>query len=159
MKSIGWCLDRIQIVMVSIPKEVTSPEDKAKANLVLDEVREYADTLAQLIQNPKFKKHLQKLEKAPIEGVQLQVHEVEELFKDLEHILQVLDLYFENLEDIIQNHPKQWHSKAKDLIQMIDQKFGGEWGELRKEFKIALRTEKELKQIITSEKHLAEVLK
>ena len=42
---------------------------------------------------------------------------------------------------------------------MIDQKFGGEWGELRKEFKIALRTEKELKQIITSEKHLAEVLK
>ena len=58
MKSIGWCLDRIQIVMVSIPKEVTSPEDKAKANLVLDEVREYADTLAQLIQNPKFKNNI-----------------------------------------------------------------------------------------------------
>ena len=58
MKSIGWCLDRIQIVMVSIPKEVTSQEDKAKANLVLDEVREYADTLAQLIQNPKFKNNI-----------------------------------------------------------------------------------------------------
>jgi len=159
MKHIGWCLDRIQIVMGHIPRAVLSPEDKEKANNILDEVQEYADTLATLITNPKFKKYLQRLEKASIEGVKLQAHEIEALVKDLEHMLYVLDLYIKNLKEIMIKHPEQWGKKADQLALMIDQKFGGERGELRKEFQIAVHTEEELKAVVTSERHLAAFLK
>ena len=93
MKHIGWCLERIQIAMTQIPKTVISQEDKEKANTILDEVQEYANTLSQLIMNPKFKEYLHQLENTPIEGVRLQSHEIEKLAKDLEHMLYVLDLY------------------------------------------------------------------
>ena len=159
MKHIGWCLERIQIAMANIPRAVISQEDKGKAQNILDEVQEYANTLAQLILNPKFKRYLYQLEKASIERVRLQAHEIEELLKDLEHMLYVLDLYIKNLKEIIINHPEQWSNKADQLVLMIDQKFGGELGELRKEFQIALYAEGELKQIVTSEEHLAEFLK
>ena len=159
MKHIGWCLERIQIVMAHIPRAVISEEDKEKANKILNEVQEYANTLAQLILYPKFKNYLSKLENSSIEGLRLQAHEIEELFKDLEHMLYVLDLYIKNLREIIENHPEQWNKKADQLVLMIDQKFGGEMGELRKEFQVALHKEEELKQLVTSEEHLAEFLK
>jgi len=158
MKNIGWCLEKIQIAMAHIPKEVILPEDKNKAINILIEVQKYTDTLAQLIQNPEFQKNLNKLEKTPIEGIRLQAHETKELLKDLEHMLYVLKLYMRNLRKIIVSHPNQWYKKADQLVLMIDQKFGGEMGELRKEFQIALHTKEELKQLITSEKHLAEFL-
>lgn len=159
MKHIGWCLDKIQSVMSNIPRAVISEEDKEKANNALDEVKEYADTLAQIILNPKFKGYLQQLEKSSIKGIRLQAHEIEELFKDLGHMLQVLELYIKNLKEIIVNNPEQWSKKADQLTLMIDQKFGGERGELRKEFQIALHAKEELQELVTSEKHLAEFLK
>lgn len=159
MKHIGWCLDRIQIVLMKMPQEVNSPIQKTLAMVLIDEVNKYAITLTEIITNPKFKKSLNQLEQASVEGVKLQAHEIEKLLKDFEHMLQVLELYIKNLKDIIINHPEQWHSKAKDLIEVIDQKFGGEKGELRKEFEIALHKEQELKEIISSERHLAEFLK
>lgn len=159
MKHIGWCLERIQIVMAHIPKTVLSQEDKVQANSILNTIQSLADTLAELIQHPKFKKYLHQLENAPVEGVRLQAHEIEELLKDLEHMLYMLDLYIKNLKEIIINHPEQWSKKADQLTLMIDQKFGGEMGELRKEFQVAVHTEEELKQLVTSEKHLEEFLK
>ena len=159
MKHIGWCLERIQIAMIPIPQAVIFQEDKNKANEILDQVQEYANTLAQLILHPKFKKYLQQLEKSSIEGVKLQANKIEELFKDLDHMLYVLDLYIKDLRGIIKNHPEQSSKKADQLVLMIDQKFGGERGELRKEFQIALHSQEELKQLVTFEKHLAEFLK
>jgi len=158
MKHIGWCLDKIQIVMADIPREVISQQDKDKANKILDEVQEYADTLAKLVLNPRFKEYLNKLERSSIEGIMLQAHEIEELFKDLEHMLHLLDLYIKNLRDIILNHPEQWGGKADQLVLTIHQKFGGERGELRKVFQIAIHAREELEQIVDSEKHLAEFL-
>ena len=159
MRSIGWCLERIQILMGDIPISVVSDEDKKKAQAILNEVQEYADILAQIIMNPKFKLNLYRLEKASIEGIRLQAIEIEELFKDLEHMLYVLDLYIENLKEIILYHPEQWSKKADQLVLMIHQKFGGEMGKLRKEFQIILHTQDELREIVTSEKHLAKFLK
>jgi len=158
MKHIGWCLDQIQIVMADIPKKVISQKDKTKAQDILNNVQEYANTLAELILNPKFKVYLHQLETASIEGVRLQAREIEELFKDLEHMLYVLDLYLKNLKDIIINHPEQWGKKADQLVLMIDQKFGGEKGELRREFQVAIHTQNQLKQIVTSQDHLVEFL-
>ena len=159
MKHIGWCLDRILIVTNGMPRTVVSPEDIDTANNILDEVQKYADTMAQLVQYPKFKKSLNQLEKSSIEGVRLQAHEIEELFKDLEHALLVIDLYIKNLREIIRSTPEQWAVKSIALVHMIDQKFAGERGELRKEFQVALHKEEELKSIVTSEEHLAEFLK
>lgn len=159
MKHIGWCLDKIQMALVHIPKAVISPEDKKKAGDILDEIQKHANTLEQLILNPSFKEYLHQLETASMERVRLQVHEIEELFKDLEHMLLVLDLYLKDLKGIIATNPEKWNKKADQLVLMIDQKFGGERGELRKEFQVALYAEKELKRIISSEEHLAEFLK
>jgi len=159
MKSVGWCLDRIQIVMADIPAEVISKEDKEKAKKILDEVQDYANTLAQLIMNPNFKNNLHKLEKSSIEEVRLHAYRIEELFKDLEHMLYVVDLYIKSLNDVIINDPEHWGKKAAKLVLMIDQKFGSENGELRKEFQVAIHTQEELKDIVTSEEHLAELLK
>lgn len=159
MKHIGWCLERIQIAMAHIPREVISQENKDKANHILDEVQEYANTLVQLIQHPKFRKSLYELEESSIERVILPLRKVEELFKDLEHMLYVLDLYINNLREIIKNHPEQWIKKADQLVLMIDQKFGAYRGELRKEFQITIHIKEELREIVKSEKHLAEFLK
>jgi hypothetical protein len=145
--------------MAGIPKAVISKKDKEKAQDILDKIQEYANTLSELILNPKFKKDLHQLEISSIEGVKLQAREIEILFKDLEHMLYVLDLYIKNLREIVTDHPEQWSKKADQLVLMIDQKFGGEMGELRKEFKIALHTQEELRRILTSEEHLAEFLK
>ena len=100
--------------------------------------------------------YLHQLEETSIEGIRLKAYEVEELFKDLEHMLYVLDLYIKNLKEIITNHPEEWNKKAPQIVLMVDQKFGGEMGELRKEFQMAFHAEEELKQLVTSEKHLAE---
>ncbi len=159
MKHIGWCLDSIQRAVMKRPMKLDSQEDKKRANSMLDEIQEYVNTLAQLVLNPNFKKYLYQLEKTPIKGVSLQAHQIEELFKDLEHVLYVLSLYIKNLRNIIITHPEQWVSKSEQLVRMIDQKFGGEKGELRREFQIVLHSEEELRRIITSEKHLAEFLK
>ena len=159
MKHVGWCLERIQIVMANIPGAITSEEDKKTANSILDEVQEYADTLAEIITNPKFKESLDQLENSSIEGIRLEAHEVEKLFKDLEHMLYELDLYIKSLREIIINKPDQWSNKADQLVLMIDQKFGGEMGELRREFQIVVHTEEELRRMVTSEKHLEEFLK
>ena len=159
MKHIGWCLEKIQITIRYIPEDVSSQENKHKAKRILDEVQEYANTLAELIHHPKFKKYLSKLENSSIEGARLQAHEIEELFKDLDHMLYTLDLYIKELREIIRNHPEQWIKKADQVALMIDQKFGGERGELRKEFQVTLHTEEDLKKLITNEKHLSEFLK
>jgi hypothetical protein len=159
MKHIGWCLDMIQIVMARIPNEVNSEENKKLAQSLLDDVQEYANTLEALIKNPKFRKILERLEKVPIKEVTEQAHNIEELFKDFEHMLYVLDLYIKELNYIIKNNPAQWSQKADQITLMIDQKFGGEMGELRKEFLIALHTKSELAEVVADERHLAEFLK
>ncbi len=159
MKHIGWCLDKIQRVMAKIPKAVDTPDDKKKANDILDDVEGYANTLEKIITNPKFKKYIHRLEKAPIEEARLEAHEIEELIKDLEHMLQVLDTYLKNLRDIVVNHPDQWYDKSSQLSLMIDQKFGDERGELRKEFQAVVHTEEELREVVTSDKHLEAFLK
>ena len=159
MKHIGWCLEKIQVTMNHIPRAVISKGDKSKANNILDKVQEYANTLEQLITHSKFEKYLCQLGTSSIKGVRLQEHKIKELLKDLEHMLYVVDLYIKNLRVIITDNPEQWSKKADQLVLMIDQKFGGEKGELRNEFQIALHTEKELRRLVTSEKHLAEFLK
>src|SRR3989338_6758606 len=159
MKHIGWCLDRIQDVMGSIPKEVISEGDKEKANRILDEVQKYADTLVQIIRNHDFRNRLHQLENTQIEGIKLQAREVEELFKDLEHMLYWLGLYIKELREMILNCPEQWYRKRDLLVHTIDEKFGGERGELRKVFQITLHTQEELQRIVTSEEHFAELLK
>ena len=150
MKHIGWCLDQIQIVMMHIPKEVISQDGKNKANEILNQVQEYADTLAVLITNPEFKKIIYELESASIEEVRLEAHEIKELFKDLEHILYTLKLYIEKLREIIIDSPEEWSKMADQIVHMIDQKFGGERGELRAEFQRVLHTEERLKGLISS---------
>lgn len=159
MKHIGWCLEKIQEEMAHIPRALTTQEDKAKATKILDEVQQYSTTLAQLVTHKNFRSYLSKLQHSSIQGVQLQAHEIQELFKDLEHALYVLDVYVEQLREIIEHHPEQWSSKADQIVLMIDQKFGAEKGELRKEFQVALHKKEELEQLITSEEHLAQFLK
>jgi len=159
MKHIGWCLEKIQIVMGYIPKAVESQDDKDKATKILDDVQEYADTLSELIIHPKFKNSLRTLENSSIPEIKLQGREIENLFKDLEHMLYVTDLYIKSLREIISGNPAQWSRKADQLVLMIDQKFGGEMGELRREFQVAVHAEEELKNLIPSEKHLEKFLK
>jgi len=171
MKTIGWCLDQIQMVMAKIPRDLMSRDNAEHAKTVLAEVQKYANTLAQIIMHSGFKDVLSRLEHSSIEEVRLEAHQIEELFKDLEHMLYVLNLYITNLSDLvldrlasddetkIQDISKQWSLKADQVVLMIDQKFGGEMGELRKEFQAVLHTEEELKNIITLEEHLAHFLK
>ena len=90
--------------------------------------------------------------------MRLQAHQVEELLKDLEHMLEAIDLYLQNTPKIIQDDPAQWSIRADKLTQAIDQKFGGEIGELRREFKIVLYKEEELRRLVVNERHLAEFL-
>ena len=159
MKHIGACLDNIQILLGGIPKNIDSPQDKDKAIRIVDEVEEYANTLAQLVTNPNLRDYLAKLEKEPINGIQMQAHEVENLLKELMHILYLLDLYIQNLRDIIANHPEQWRTKAENLVLTIAKKFNDEQGNLHRVFKIVLYEQRELEQIVTSENHLAEFLR
>jgi hypothetical protein len=155
MKYIGWCLDQIQIVMVKIPRDVISSEDKAKAQAIINEVEKYAKTLAQIITNPEFKVDIQVFRHEAMKELKLQADEIEQLLKDLNHMLYELNLYIQNLREIIKDNPDQWSSKSQDLVHMIDQKFGDGRGELKKEFKMALHTKARLKQLVTSEEHLA----
>lgn len=202
MKHIGWCLDKIQMEFMLLPRTIDSPKDKVKSIKILDEVEGYAHTLAQLVMNPKLRVYLNRLVKAPIQGVRLQEQEVEELLKGLEHTLYLIDLYIGELRELIKSHSGTWvyktkqifvavkhlfdknkrklgkeynlaqnfkskirslqhqfSNKANRLVETIDRKFGGERGELREEFKLALYNVEELKKIVDSEKHLAEFLK
>jgi len=159
MKHIGWCLDQIQIVMSNIPRKLNSQKDKNKAKNILYLVRIYGGALAKLIINKKFKENLYELEKHPNKEVRLEAHEIEELFKDLEHMLYVLELYTIQLTEIIEKHPEEWSRKADQLVLMINQKFGGERGELRKEFQIAFQREKELEEYVKALKDKEKSLK
>ena len=126
MKHIGTCLDNIQILLARMPKNIDSTTDKAKATQMVDEIEEYAHTLEQLITHPKLRVYLLKLSNAPIDGIKLQGGEVEKLLKDLEHMLYLLDLYIQELRDMIKNHSNTWRYKAKQIfiavIQLLDRK-------------------------------------
>lgn len=159
MQHIGWCLDQIQITMAHIPRTLNTSEDLQKASNALDAVYQYMITLKELIENPKLKAYLAQLEHTPMQGIQLQAHETQQLLKDLEHMLYVLSLYITNLREIIAHNPPEWGKKADQITLMIEQKFGGERGELRKEFQLALHTEDELKTLVSCEEHLAAFLK
>ena len=159
MKTIGWCLERIQIAMSKIPRDVVFVENQRKAKQILNEVQEYADILEKIITNSKFKDYLMRLEKCSFEEIKFNAKKIEELHKDLEHMLYVLDLYIKNLNEIIIRHPEQWSEKADQRVLMIDQKFGGERGELKKEFQIYIHNKEELKEILIAEEHLVEFLK
>lgn len=65
----------------------------------------------------------------------------------------------ENYKSLIKKRMHQFNNKADQITLAIDQKFGGERGELRKEFQEIIYTNEELKEIVKSEEHLAEFLK
>ena len=137
MKHIGTCLDNIQIALAQIPRNVDSHEDKARAFKIVDEIQEYAHTLEQLVMNPNLRTYLYNLEKAPIDGIRLQAHEVEELLKDLKHMLYILDLYIKNLRDIIRNHSGAWTYKAKQIFIAICHMFNSKKVKLGREYSTA----------------------
>jgi hypothetical protein len=159
MKSIGDLLDGIQIVMSKIPKRLVTNSDFQKAKSILDRVQEYFKDLERLITSPGFEKVIRRLEHSSIEEVNLEAHQIENLMKDLRHMLYETDLYIRNLWQIVIAHPEQWAAKSDQLTLMIDQKFGGEYGELRKEFTIILHTEEELEEIQGDERRLRKFLK
>ncbi|MFT4303472.1 MAG: hypothetical protein ACMXYG_02830 [Candidatus Woesearchaeota archaeon] len=159
MKYIGWYLERIQIEMSHFPTTVISDKDKRKANSILDDIQKYADSLSKIIHHPKFIKILLRLKNTSYTKTRFLESEIEDLFKDLDHMLYVLELYIKELREIIHNHPEKLKEKAKQLVQMIDEKFGGERGELRDVFQSTLHSIDELKEIISDEKELKEILK
>ncbi len=181
MKHIGACLDGIQIALAQIPRKVESAEDKAKAFKIMDEIEAYLITLQQLTINPKLKDYLHELERTPVmdrtskgylaskdylanlgrepvDGVPVQAHQVEELLKDLEHMLYLISRYIQIARVSIPAYPDKWVQTVPDLTLAIDQKFGGEMGELRAEFKLVLYKEEELRRLVSNDKHLAEFL-
>ena len=165
MKHIGWCLEKIQIAFGNMPKELTSEDSKKQAKNVIDDVQKYADTLINLVHHPEFIKIIHQLEKVPIDGIKMHANHIEELAKDLEHALYVIDLTLEELKELVnlksmdKNDVIRWKMSYDKLVLMIDQKFGGDLGELRKEFQVTLHTKEQLQEIVKSEEHLAEFLK
>jgi phosphoribosylanthranilate isomerase len=165
MKHIGWCLEKIQIAFGNMPKELTSEDSKKQAKKVIDDVQKYADTLVGLVHHHKFRQIIHQLEKVPIDGIKMHANHIKELAKDLEHALYVIDLTLKelrelsNLKSMNENDVRRWKRSYDKLVLMIDQKFGGDWGELRKEFQIALHTKEQLQEIVKYEEHLAEFLK
>jgi hypothetical protein len=165
MKHIGWCLEKIQMAFGDMPKELSSDDSRKKAKKVIDDVQKYADTLVDLIHHHKFEKTINRLEGMHIENIQLQTNQVKELFKDLEHALYIIDLTLKELREIVdtqilnEDDIQRWKRAYDKLVFMIDQKFGGDRGELSKEFKVVLHTKEELEEIINCEEHLAEFLK
>ena len=165
MKHIGKCLEAIQMAFVRMPKELDSPQKKLLAQSILKISRKYANTLAELVTNPLFKQTIRTLETMNIDRIDMQAQDVEKLLQDLEHALYVIDLTLNELsaiakKEVLDEQDKRvWHRSYDKLVFMIDQKFGGQRGDLRKEFQVALHTSEELKRIVTLEDHLAEFLK
>lgn len=202
MKHIGWCLEKIQISLAGLPKDIDSKENKEKAARVLDEVEGYAETMADLVDNRRFRRIIHRLNKSSFEEIRLEVHEIEYLQKDLMHMLYLLDLYLKELRVMLEKHSDTWAYKARQAIvaatdllnkkkrrlgaeytlveniksklniklneftrktealgEEIDNRFGGDRGDLKKELKVALYTRKELKELVKNQEHLAELLK
>lgn len=165
MKHIGWCLEKIQIAFKKMPKELTSEDSKKQAKNVIDVVQKYVNTLIDLIHHPEFRKIIHQLENIPIEDIKIHANHIEELAKDLEHALYIVDSTLKELREIVnlkymdENNIIRWKRSYDKLVLMIDQKFGDDWGELRKEFQITLHTKEQLKKIVKSEEHLIEFLK
>ncbi len=163
MKHIGWCIDQIFKEMEHMPKDVTSQEKRDEASSKLDKVEKFIGTLIELIHHPKFREHVKRLENAPFEELKTQGHEIEELAKNLETGLYLLDQHIKNLRDILANHPDQWEKEfrreAEELVFMLAHKFCGDRGELHKELEIATHTEEELRELVSSEEHLEAFLK
>ena len=163
MKHIGLCLDKIQMEFMYMPSDLNSEAKKKTAKKIIDNVQKYATTLERLILYPKFKEYLSQLEDSSIEGIKLQAHDIKELLKDLEHALQTINLTLEELREVLggfyeKEDQIRWKRSYDKLVVMIDQKFGGERGELRKEFQVALHKKEDLKKLELIEEHLAELL-
>lgn len=147
------------MVMLRAPLDLNSAKDVDKANRIVNNVQYYVKTLSELIANPNLRACLNQLESYPDEELRLEAHQIETLFKDLEHTTHQLILYIEELREVIKHRPQEWRKVGDQLVLMIDQKFGGERGELRKEFGAVLHKEADLRALITCEEHLAEFLK
>lgn len=152
MKHVGYYLDKIQMEMMHIPRQIDTDDNVKRAHDVLAEVRSCEKSLIALITHSSFRSKLNLLENSSMQEIKLQAHEIEELFKSLEHMLYELDLYLKNLYQILeQKNSAQWLPKYDQIVVMIDQKFGGERGDLRKEFQVVLHTREELKEILSAE--------
>lgn len=157
MKHIGWCLDQIQIVSSKMPLRLNSSDDKANAQAIINEVEKYANTLAEIITSPEYKLNLPAFKEAGLKKLNMQAHEIEKFIQNIEHMLHLLDLYINELREIISQDPNRWNTKSQDLIHYIAKTFNDERYELNKEFKIALFTREEIEKMVTSEDHLAKL--
>jgi archaellum component FlaC len=147
MKHIGWCLDQIQITMANIPHQVEDAGDKKKAHDIMNKVEVLSQTLEKLILNSQFQTDLRALENSQIQQFQLQAHQIKELIKDLEHALQTIGLFIREMRHNIDNNSQEWTKNADKIVLMIDQKFGGDMGELKKEFEVVIHAQDTLAQL------------
>ncbi len=165
MKHIGWCLEQIQITMIGSSGNIDTPEEKKRALWAINKTEEYLKTLLELVNRPDFKKTLYRLKNSSVKDVQLQEQEIEKLINDIRYTTNYIGLSLEQAKgflkeyDFSSDHAARWKKTYDAIVHLIDQKFGGERGELKKEFEAVLHTEKELKQIVSDEKHLASMLK
>lgn len=165
MKHIGKCLDSIQMAFVKMPKELDSPQKKIIALSIIKVSRKYATILENLITNSQFGEIIKRLENVDIDGIKMQAKEVETLLKDLEHSLLLIDLTLNELfeiaskDDLSAEDKHIWRRSYTKIVRMINEKFGGKRGDLRREFQISLHKAEELREAVALEKHLADLLK
>lgn len=169
MKHTGWCFDEMNRLMGkdNFPKPLDT-EDKVKiAQNTLVKLFDIEITLNKIITHDNFKSILFRLESYSDEKIRLQAHQIDESFKGLHNMLDLLNRYLLNLKRLFdeknfltdESIRKELEGSMSDISEMIYYDFSTMYGNLKDEFNVVLHIEEELKNLMIYEHHSEEMLK
>ncbi|MBT5023319.1 hypothetical protein HOK51_07255 [Candidatus Woesearchaeota archaeon] len=164
MKHILTLIDKILDLLGTIPRTVDSDSDKDRANKIVDKLIKYTNSLEKLIKAHRDDEYMQRLHSSSISQVKGFADEVENLFRDLISLLDILKEDAKDMKKIvndgdIEDRSKKWCSAVAHLnMGVLMLQLNKHEKRIQKFLKIKTFQEHELRKIIDCEDHVVELL-
>ena len=160
MKHTFIFIDKLLILLQYVPRSLDTEEDKTRARNTIILIKEYAHTLKNLLINHKNKKYLDRLHKTHIDKIDNWAEQVTAVFRKMDTLLTTLEEDVEKLAATIEDEPEKWQQTlAEDVARdMIMSGLHDEEEDMKRLRNIAIFEIHELEEIISHQKHVAELL-
>jgi len=115
MKHTFVFIDGLIVLIKNVPRSIETPEKKAEAKAILENVLVHAGVLKKLVEAHKTEKYLQRLHDTHIDKISDWADQVTALFKQFDQLLTTVEQDAVIMEDVIENKPEKWLSTVSDM--------------------------------------------
>ncbi len=142
------------------PHTIDSPEDKVEALKMIEGIEEYSVSIKKLVESHKAKEYMDKLHSLHVHFPEVEdwAAHVADVFSRLDKFVTILEGDVVVLREVAWKDPSEWGDKISYLAMgAIMHKLNEEEDEMKRLMKIETFIEKEVRELLDSEKHITEL--